>query len=170
MNPPSQARHAPAQDALELRVLSGLHNQASCLAEDGAVLGSDPACDVVLADTGLGARAARLRIGPQGWDLAPDQDTPAGQTEPATPFNQPMPLGPVWVTVARRADPWMAGPVAANDGDAGASAVVTAAAVAAKTALATVSRPVPARKPAASATTRPRLSLDRRRRRDWFIG
>lgn len=131
MNPPSQARHAPAQDALELRVLSGLHNQASCLAEDGAVLGSDPACDVVLADTGLGARAARLRIGPQGWDLAPDQDTPAGQTEPATPFNQPMPLGPVWVTVARRADPWMAGPVAANDGDAGASAVVTAAAVAA---------------------------------------
>lgn len=118
-------------EALELRVLSGLHREASCLAEDGAVLGADPGCDVVLADDGLGARAARLRIGPQGWDLGPDQDAAAGSAEPATPFNQPMPLGPVWITVARRSDPWTAVPVAANDGDAGAAAPAIAVAAAA---------------------------------------
>ena len=133
MSPQSQARQAPAHDALELRVLSGLHDQARCAAEDGAVLGSDPACDVVLADAGLGARAARLRLGTQGWDLAPDPDAPAAQAEPATPFNQPMPLGPVWVTVARRSDPWMAGPIAANDGDAGAAAAAVAVAVTGET-------------------------------------
>lgn len=106
-------------EALELRVLSGLHREASCQAQDGALLGADPACDIVLADEGLGARAARLRIGARGWDLAPGDDAQASAPEPATPFNQPMPLGPVWVTVARRSDPWAELPEAANDGEAG---------------------------------------------------
>ncbi|WP_144630570.1 type III secretion system inner membrane ring subunit SctD [Bordetella genomosp. 13] len=124
MSPQGHAKAAPSPDVLELRVLSGLHREASCVAEDGALLGADPACDVVLADEGLGAQAARLRIGANGWDLAPGQGAPAGAAEPATPFNQPMPLGPVWVTVARRSDPWAAQPVAANDGDASGAALI----------------------------------------------
>lgn len=86
--------------ALELRVLSGLHRDARCLVEDGSVLGADPACDVVLADEGMDARAAQVRIGAGGWSLA------AGDAAPVTPFNHPVALGPVWVTVARRDDPW----------------------------------------------------------------
>lgn len=91
-------------DALELRVLSGLHRDARCLVEDGSVLGADPACDVVLADEGMSPRAARVRIGADGWDLASGDGTP--DAPPATPFNRPVPLGPVWITVARRDAPW----------------------------------------------------------------
>lgn len=98
-------------EALELRVLSGLHRDARCLVEDGATLGADPACDIVLADEGLGPRAARVRLGANGWDLALDDgqaDTPC-----ASPWNRPAPLGPVWITVARRDDPWPMVPEAA---------------------------------------------------------
>lgn len=100
-------------EALELRVLSGLHRDARCQVADGAVLGADPACDIVLADDGMGPRAARVRIGEGGWDLAMDDATPNPQ--PGTPFNRPVPLGPVWITVARRGDPWTNAPDAAND-------------------------------------------------------
>jgi type III secretion protein D len=107
-------------EALELRVLSGLHRDARCLVEDGSVLGADPACDIVLADDGLGSRAARLRIGASGWDLAMDDSQP--DTPPGTPFNRPVPLGPVWITVARRSDPWAQAPDAANDAQGGSPA------------------------------------------------
>jgi type III secretion protein D len=105
-----------ADGGLELRVLSGLHREASCPAQDGAVVGADPDCDIVLADTGLGPRAARLRIGPNGWDIAAEEG--AAADEPRTPFNQALPLGPVWVTVARSGDAWANLPDAANDGAA----------------------------------------------------
>lgn len=49
--------------ALELRVLTGLHRDARCAVSDGALLGADSNCDIVLADTGLGVQAGRLRIG-----------------------------------------------------------------------------------------------------------
>ncbi|MBV7485217.1 type III secretion system inner membrane ring subunit SctD [Bordetella sp. BOR01] len=105
--------------ALELRVLSGMHREARCPASNGAVLGADPDCDIVLADTGLGPRAARLRVGTHGWDLVPDPDAasapPLAPGDPATPFNRPLPLGPIWITVAHSADPWTALPLAAND-------------------------------------------------------
>ncbi|MFY2071485.1 type III secretion system inner membrane ring subunit SctD [Achromobacter xylosoxidans] len=116
-------------EALELRVLSGLHRDARCLAADGAVLGADPACDIVLADDGMGPRAARLRIGETGWDLANDDGAPADPAggQPRTPFNRPVPLGPVWITVARRGDPWAHPPDAANDALAGGAVVVAAA-------------------------------------------
>ncbi|MFY4026946.1 type III secretion system inner membrane ring subunit SctD [Achromobacter xylosoxidans] len=116
-------------EALELRVLSGLHRDARCLAADGAVLGADPACDIVLADDGMGPRAARLRIGETGWDLANDDGAPADPAggQPRTPFNRPVPLGPVWITVARRGDPWANPPDAANDALAGGAVVVAAA-------------------------------------------
>ncbi|MFY2645884.1 type III secretion system inner membrane ring subunit SctD [Achromobacter insuavis] len=100
-------------EALELRVLSGLHRDARCQVADGAVLGADPACDIVLADDGMGPRAARVRIGEGGWDLA--LDDAATNPQPGTPFNRPVPLGPVWITVARRGDPWTNAPDAAND-------------------------------------------------------
>ncbi|BEG77742.1 type III secretion system inner membrane ring subunit SctD [Achromobacter xylosoxidans] len=116
-------------EALELRVLSGLHRDARCLAADGAVLGADPACDIVLADDGMGPRAARLRIGETGWDLATDDGAPADPAggQPRTPFNRPVPLGPVWITVARRGDPWANPPDAANDALGGGAAVAAAA-------------------------------------------
>lgn len=100
-------------EALELRVLSGLHRDARCQVADGAVLGADPACDIVLADDGMGPRAARVRIGEGGWDLSLDDGAPNGM--PGKPFNRPVPLGPVWITVARRGDPWANAPDAAND-------------------------------------------------------
>ncbi|WZB74515.1 hypothetical protein WJ972_28700 [Achromobacter insuavis] len=90
-------------EALELRVLSGLHRDARCQVADGAVLGADPACDIVLADDGI-PRAARVRIGEGGWDLALDDAAPNPQ--PGTPFNRPVPL-------ARSGSPW---PVAATPG------------------------------------------------------
>ncbi|MDD7990682.1 FHA domain-containing protein, partial [Achromobacter xylosoxidans] len=82
-------------EALELRVLSGLHRDARCLAADGAVLGADPACDIVLADDGMGPRAARLRIGETGWDLANDDGAPAehARAPPPPPKNPHRPRG-----------------------------------------------------------------------------
>ena len=112
-------------EALELRVLSGVHRDARCLVADGSLVGADPACDIVLADDGMGPRAARVRIGEGGWDLALDDAAPAQQ--PATPFNRPVPLGPVWITVARRGDPWTNAPDAANDALAPAAAEAEAA-------------------------------------------
>lgn len=112
-------------EALELRVLSGVHRDARCLVADGSLVGADPACDIVLAEDGMGPRAARVRIGEGGWDLALDDAAPAQQ--PATPFNRPVPLGPVWITVARRGDPWTNAPDAANDALAPAAAEAEAA-------------------------------------------
>ena len=110
---------ANPNEMLELRVLSGLHRDARCDARDGAVLGADPDCDIVLADAGVAPQAARLRLGARGWAMQA-QDAAGTPAEPDTPFNQPLPLGPLWVTVARRADPWAVLPAAANDADGAA--------------------------------------------------
>ena len=99
---------------LEVRVLSGMHERASCEVANGATVGTDPSCDIVLADQGIAPRAAQLRIADQGWALASDQNDTAG--EPLTPFNQPLALGSVWITVARRNDEWLPLP-AANDAE-----------------------------------------------------
>lgn len=111
----SGAGQPHAGEPLELRVLSGLHREARCLARNDDLLGADSGCDVVLADAGLDAQAARLRLGQGGWDLAPGGDAAGAGGEPRTPFNTPLPLGPVWITVARRSDPWVTIPDAAND-------------------------------------------------------
>ncbi|WP_368643808.1 type III secretion system inner membrane ring subunit SctD [Castellaniella ginsengisoli] len=95
---------------LELRVLSGLHREARCPAAHGHLVGADPACDIVLADTGLPARAARLVLGAEGWDLSPGDSEPSPDAVAATPYNQPLPLGPVWLTVARADAPWTTTP------------------------------------------------------------
>ena len=64
-------------ETLELRVLSGLHREARCPAAHGDLVGTDPDCDIVLADAGLPARAARLVLSPAGWNLAPGDGEPA---------------------------------------------------------------------------------------------
>ncbi|MFJ1301986.1 type III secretion system inner membrane ring subunit SctD [Pseudomonadota bacterium AL_CKDN230030165-1A_HGKHYDSX7] len=110
---------ANPNEMLELRVLSGLHRDARCDARDGAVLGADPDCDIVLADAGVAPQAGRLRLGERGWTMQA-QDAAGAPAEPDTPFNQPLPLGPLWITVARRADPWAVLPAAANDADGSA--------------------------------------------------
>jgi len=91
----------------ELRVLSGLHREARCPAAHGNLVGADPECDIVLADAGLPARAARLVLGTEGWNLMPGENEPGPDAPAGTPYNQPLPLGPVWLTVARPGDPWM---------------------------------------------------------------
>lgn len=102
-------------EVLELRVLTGLHRDARCPARHDAVLGTDPDCDIVLADEGLAPRTVRLKLGTNGWDLAPDSETAEAPVPPSTPFNQALPLGPIWITVARPSDPWHSAPDAAND-------------------------------------------------------
>lgn len=100
--------------AFELRVLSGLHGEARCPAAHGDLVGADPACDIVLADAGLPARAARLVLGAEGWNLTPGDDEPGPDTAIGAAYNQPLPLGPVWLTVARPGDPWTGAPEAAE--------------------------------------------------------
>lgn len=102
--------------AFELRVLSGLHDGACCDVSQGAVIGTDPGCEIVLADKGIGARAAQVCIDESGWHLAAEAD--AVPAPPACGFNQPLRLGSLWITVARPDDPWVAAP-AQTDADSG---------------------------------------------------
>ena len=111
---------------LELRVLSGLHREARCPVTHGALVGADPDCDIVLADTGLPARAARLILDDQGWNLTPGESEPEPDAASGTPYNQPLPLGPVWLTVAYPEDPWVDAPETAKaDGDDAATETST---------------------------------------------
>jgi type III secretion protein D len=100
---------------LELRVLTGLHREARCSVQDGAIVGADPDCDVILADEGVAPRAAQLRIDDLGWHLHEEGSASTDATN--NPFNYPVPLGPVWITIARQGDPWVDAPVAANDAE-----------------------------------------------------
>jgi len=102
-------------ETLELRVLSGLHREARCPAAPGDLVGADPDCDVVLADAGLPARAARLVLSPEGWNLMPGDGEPAPDTAAGAAYNQPLPLGSVWLTVSRPEDPWAPPPDADDD-------------------------------------------------------
>lgn len=102
-------------EPLELRVLSGLHRDARCPVQHDDVLGTSPDCHIVLADEGLAPRTVRLKLGTNGWDLAPEGETEDAPAPPSTPFNQAMPVGPIWITVARPSDPWSPAPEAANE-------------------------------------------------------
>jgi type III secretion protein D len=105
-------------ETLELRVLSGLHREARCPAAHGDLVGTDPDCDIVLADAGLPARAARLVLSPAGWNLTPGDGEPAPDTTAGAAYNQPLPLGPVWLTVSRPEDSWAPPPDDTEDGSA----------------------------------------------------
>ncbi|WP_179283412.1 type III secretion system inner membrane ring subunit SctD [Bordetella genomosp. 9] len=106
---------------LELRVLTGLHQGAKCQAHDGALIGSDGRCDIVLCDEGIPREAARLSLGPAAWGMRPPSDprgpedaVESGDTPyPAsdrsdTTFGMPLALGPVLLTVAHPSTPWPA--------------------------------------------------------------
>ncbi|MHA3904762.1 type III secretion system inner membrane ring subunit SctD [Castellaniella sp. WN] len=110
-------------EALELRVLSGLHREARCPALHNDLVGADSDCDIILTDPGMPARAARLRLADEGWELAPADDDGADDGASAPPgasFNQPRALGHIWITVSRLSDPWAEPPEAANDPSADA--------------------------------------------------
>lgn len=175
--------------ALELRVLSGLHREARCPARPGDLVGADPACDIVLADAGLPARAARLVLREAGWSLTPGDGDPGPDATAGTPYNQPLPLGPVWLTVARPGDPWVAAPETGPGGESAEQASAEEASAAAVPAdAAPADAPVPASgaacaagpgarpatgaghaagRPADAAGRPPRAAA---RRRSWLMG
>ncbi|WP_454006021.1 type III secretion system inner membrane ring subunit SctD [Alcaligenes sp. Marseille-Q7550] len=96
---------------LELRILSGMHQDARCPARHDALIGAHPDCDIVLAEPGLPEQAVRLKLGPAGWGLSQDPQGPALANDPAIPYNQPLSLGSIWVTVAHPSDPWPSAPL-----------------------------------------------------------
>ncbi len=99
----------PAIDGpLELRILSGIHQGARCPARHGALIGAHPDHDIVLADAGLPAQAAKLKLGPAAWDASPDPQDLALASDPTIPYNEPLSLGSIWITVAHPSDPWPA--------------------------------------------------------------
>lgn len=100
---------------LELRILSGLHQNARCTARHDALVGTHHDCDIVLADAGLPEQAARLKLGPNGWGLVAEPQDTEEAIDPATPYNQPVSFGSVWVTVAQPSDPWLPPPPADDE-------------------------------------------------------
>lgn len=91
--------------ALELRVLAGRHRDARCAIHDGATVGSDSSCDVVLSDDGIDPRAARIHLTADGWSL--NDDVSSSQTPATTTWNEAQPLGQAWITVASEDAPWV---------------------------------------------------------------
>lgn len=91
--------------ALELRVLMGLHREARCAVNDGASIGSDPECDIVLADEGIAPRSGHIRLKERGWLLDTDDTSPDGT--PIVPWNQAAPIGKAWITIAPVDAPWI---------------------------------------------------------------
>lgn len=93
--------------SLQLRVLSGMHRLASAAVEEGALIGADPDCDIVLVDPGISPRVARVHIGADAWMLIPeDGQTSAVHWQP----NQPVRLGSIWLTLAEANAPWVDAP------------------------------------------------------------
>jgi type III secretion protein D len=90
----------------EFRVLKGLHREAHCAVSNGATVGADVDCDIVLADEGIPARAATIRLHTTGWTLIGDEGDSA-VSPPLLAWNQAAPLGQAWVTVAAQDAPWI---------------------------------------------------------------
>jgi len=89
---------------LELRVLMGLHHGARCAVHDGATVGSDATCDIVLSDEGIEPCAGKVVLKPQGWLL----NTADTSSEPAIlAWNEALRLGHAWVTIAPTDAPWI---------------------------------------------------------------
>jgi len=154
---------------MELRVLTGLHREARCDVADGAVVGADPGCDIVLADEGVAPHAARLRIGDLGWHLDEEGSTATEAT--STPFNHAVPLGSVWITIARHGDPWVDAPVAANDDETVAPTAKSPDADTPPEPVAVLSAEAPAAPAEAAAPPSPPLPTrsDRPRRNTWPV-
>lgn len=100
--------------SLELRVLIGLHREARCAVHDGATVGSDTACDIVLSDDGIAPNAGRIRLDQHGWTLISDDDDVPDESTLAA-WNEARSLGRAWITVAPNDAPW----ITPNIGDIG---------------------------------------------------
>lgn len=103
--------------ALELRVLVGLHREARCAVHDGATIGSDSACDIVLSDDSIAAHAGWIRLTGQSWSLSSDESST--EDSAMTAWNQALPIGQAWITVAPEDAPWIIPDIvdAANEAD-----------------------------------------------------
>lgn len=91
--------------ALELRVLIGLHREARCAVHDGASIGSDPECDIVLTDEGIAPRSGHIRLRERGWLL--DTADESANDIPTIPWNKAAALGGAWITIAPGDAPWI---------------------------------------------------------------
>ena len=89
---------------LELRVLVGLHREARCAVHDGATVGSDSACDIVLSDEGIAAHAGRIRLTENGWSLSADESS---EDRATMAWNEALSIGQAWITVAPEDAPWI---------------------------------------------------------------
>lgn len=89
----------------ELRVLSGTHAGARALVmQDTQIVGSDPACDFVLSDTGVLARHARLELREDGSSVLSWLD---GGLEPLVVRpGQGARIGPVSIAIEAADAPW----------------------------------------------------------------
>jgi len=102
-----------ADNACELRVLSGLHRGASLPVDDQPQLigGADDA-DVVLVDPGMAPRHAMLRLASGGWSLLSVDGTVRGashdapEDQHALALGQPARVGHVWLTVVPHGAAW----------------------------------------------------------------
>jgi type III secretion protein D len=93
---------------LEVRVLAGVHRHARCAAQDDAIVGASPSCDIVLLDQSLPAQAARLNVLQDGWRLQILDTACLGDGTPdeILGFGRPAWLGPVCLTIAPLDTPW----------------------------------------------------------------
>lgn len=101
---PSPTQHADRDATLELRVLSGAHSEARCAVHDGATVGSDMGCDIVLEDSDAPQYHIHLNEEKRQWSLSASSE-PADET-PHHALNEPVLLGEVAITIAPEAMPW----------------------------------------------------------------
>ena len=100
--------------ARELRVLAGVHRDARCPVHNGASIGSDINCDIVLSDEGVAPLAGQIRLDPQGWSVVPDGDT--SPTPTLHDWNAALCIGAAWITIASEDAPWIVPDVASSTG------------------------------------------------------
>jgi len=102
-----------ADNACELRVLSGLHRGASLpVDEQPQLIGGADDADVVLVDPGMAPRHAMLRLESGGWSLmsvdgpvrGASHDAPEDQH--ALALGQPARVAHVWLTVVPHGAAW----------------------------------------------------------------
>ncbi len=96
----------------ELRILSGLHAGATVPVDAELMIGSDPACDIILDDDGIRPRHARLIVEDDHWALfEPDADLTAVGTELPAPISsgtlgEPCTYGPLCFAIELADTPW----------------------------------------------------------------
>jgi len=97
---------------LELRILTGNHAGASAPIESDFVIGADPSCDIVLTDSGIAARHARVQLKDQHWSVtrydAYSNDAIDSAMEEHLPPGEQFALAQVLISIAATNAPWRA--------------------------------------------------------------